>query len=377
MTKTFTQIQKAKVQLIVHHPFYAQLLHRLKIISDPTIKTARTDGAHLWINFKWFDALTLSEALFVLAHEVMHCVEGHPFRTGSRHPKKFNVAADYQINAKLKNDGTGKMPDCGLYDPQYSGMSAEAIYEKLPDGDHGGQGGDPGGCGGFVSPSESATADKKDPDQLKDEWKTAVVAAASSAKLAGKLPGGVRDMVEKITDPKADWRELLRRFMDETTEKTDRSWNRPNRRHIHNGLYLPGPAPGLETGDIVVGVDTSGSITDKVLAAFGSELRAIVEEGNPKSVTVIYCSHDISRVDVFENGDPVNIATNVETGGTDFRPVFEEIKRRKLEPSCVVYLTDLYGPAPEAEEWPTIWACTEASGEGPWGQTVHIDVHSG
>ena len=366
-----TPMQKARAQLIAGHPFFAALLFRMRIEEAPQIKTAATDGKRVIYNPEWFEGLTADERVFVLAHEAMHCASLHHLRRGARDPRKWNRACDYVINFELVEASVSTMPDGGLLDPRYAHKSAEQVYAELPDEPEG-NGDDPGQCGGIMDApgADGGAATPAEQRQAETDWKVATLQAAQTAKMQGHAPGCAERLAEAYRKPAADWREVLRRFLTVASAHDDYTWRRPSRRFAHAGLYLPSPYSEA-MGPIAVAVDTSGSIGDDRLAQFCAEVRAIADEMRPESVTVIYCHSRVCRVDVFERGEEVRFHP-VKTGGTDFRPAFAEIARRDLEPAAVVYLTDLYGDAPDHEQWPTIWACTSPEMTGPWGETVHI-----
>jgi predicted metal-dependent peptidase len=163
---------------------------------------------------------------------------------------------------------------------------------------------------------------------------------------------------------------VLRRFL---TEKTpgDSSWQNPNRRFVHQGLYLPS-AVNEPSGTVVVVIDTSGSIGPKELMDFGSEVEGIKQDVRPNKTYVIYCDAAVNRVDEFGPDDELELEA-VGGGGTDFRPPFDWLDENGIHPSCLVYLTDGYGTFPDDDEisFPTLWAMT-TDVESPLGETLSI-----
>ena len=125
-------------------------------------------------------------------------------------------------------------------------------------------------------------------------------------------------------------------------------------------------------GEIVVAIDTSGSIDQPTLNAFGAEIKAIVGNARPKKTTVIYCDAAVNHVDTFEPNDELHFDMH-GGGGTNFCPPFEYVAENGLKPVCFVYLTDGYGPFPSAPEFPTLWCCTTEV-VAPFGETVPIEV---
>ena len=143
--------------------------------------------------------------------------------------------------------------------------------------------------------------------------------AQLTALAAGKSPAGMKRMVEQARHAPVDWREALRRFFSQTVPQ-DYRWTPPNRRFVWAGLYLPGlHREGI--GEIAIGVDCSGSISDKLLSKFSAGVNAIAAESRPELVRVLYCDAVIQRVDEFADGEKIE-RNPVGGGGTDCRPVF-------------------------------------------------------
>lgn len=360
------KIEKARIALTIEEPFFGSLALRMPLVNDPACATAYTDGKVIGYNPDFTHGLTSDQLKGLLAHEVMHVVLAHHLRRANRDPDKWNVAGDYAINDLLLESGF-VLPPNGL-----SGMgkdlSADVIYQRLPDdvGDSHRWGtvrDCPGNDGHDATPAELTRAEQ--------EVKIMVHQAATQAKAMGRLPGDVERLVTEITHPPLNWREVLRRFMGRVS-RNDYSWTPPNRRYIHQGLYLPSPL-SMAIGDGVVAVDTSGSVTDRQVTRFAAELSAIVEVVET-TVTVIYCDTRVKRVERFNRYDlPLKI-NPLGGGGTDFRPPFQWIEKKGLAPAWLVYLTDLAGTHfPGEPAYPVLWAKLGASGYKPqFGEVVKI-----
>ena len=370
-------LTRARANLVLSHPFFGSLALRLKMVetTDPRIDTAATDGRAIYYNKEWVSKLTVAKATGLLAHECMHPAMLHQTRRGSRHPKKWNVACDYAINNILV-DARFELPDNGCVDPQYRGMSAEEIYAKLPDppGGWDAQGNDPGGCGGVL---DAPGSDGKSPPSSSElaeaeaEWKVALAQAAHTAKQQGKLPGGMERLIDATLEAKIPWRQTLHQFFNDP-QPADVSWKRPNRRFVYQGLYLPS-RDTTNSGEIVIAIDTSGSIGEKELNEFGSEIKGIVDQVKPTKTTVIYCDARIAHVDEFLPGDELTFGAH-GGGGTDFRPPFDYLAENDIRPKAFVYLTDGYGPFPEEQDFPVLWCINNNDVTPPHGQHLVLEV---
>lgn len=356
------QLIRARTALILDQPFFGMLALRLKLVEKNEIKTLAVDGKHVFYNADFVKSLSPSLTKSALAHEVGHCIFDHLGRRGARNPRKWNCAGDYVINDTIQSAGF-ELGTSWLHNAAFAGMGADHVYSLLPDDEDGeGGGGDP--------LDEMIDATGSDVECNAVDWKIATLQAAAAAKAMGKLHASLSRFVDELTAVKVDWRERLRRFVTENS-RDDYSWLRPNRHFIMQGLYLPS-LYSENMGEIVVAIDTSGSIDQPTLNAFGAEIKAIVGGARPKKTTVIYCDAAVNHVDTFEPNDELHFDMH-GGGGTNFCPPFEYVAENGLKPVCFVYLTDGYGPFPSAPEFPTLWCCTTEV-VAPFGETVPIEV---
>jgi predicted metal-dependent peptidase len=394
-TTAAKRIQKARTTLLLDHPFFGTLLFRLKGRETSSVKTMATDGVSLFYNPDFVAALSAAELTGVLAHEVLHPSLQHHVRRGNRGTKGWNMACDYAINPLVIDAGLA-LPKDVLIDNRFRGMSAERIYNLIEEeDDDGGQQDDrqgssedspdgrgrdkdepnspetPGGFGQVLDAPDAADAEGKDADEQARDWQIAVEQAETISKLAGKLPAGLERSLQGAEEARVDWRELLRRAWSETTP-SDYSWMRPNRRHIWQGLYLPG-VQREGVGEVVIFVDCSGSINARQLSLFEAEVRSILEGQRPERVYVVYFDAQVHKVDVYEAGQQIHL-TPVGGGGTDFRPCFQWVEYSHVRPQILVFLTDLYGTLPDhPPPHPVLWAST-GSQHAPFGQVVPMQA---
>jgi predicted metal-dependent peptidase len=367
---------RARANLVLAHPFFGALALRMKVIEDPSIETACTDGSCIRYNPDFINGMSLAKVTGVVAHEVMHPAMLHHTRMGARDPQRWNMAADYAINPILVDAGFD-LPDKALNNPAWKGMSAEEIYNLLPPGSGEGQGNDPGGCGG-VDTGKGGADGKSPPTQSEiaaqeAEWKVALAQAAHMAKQQGKLPAGLERLIEATLEPQTNWRQELHQFCN-TPIPADVTWNRPNRRFISSGLYLPSRDVKM-SGRFVAVIDTSGSIGPQELNEFGSEIKGIVDQMQPEEVIVMYCDAAVAHVDRFGPHDELTFAAH-GGGGTDFRPPFQWLEKENIRPDALVYLTDGYGSFPDEEDvdFPTLWAINNRNVIPPFGVHIVIEV---
>lgn len=368
---TIDKITKARAGLILDQPFFGSLALRLKIKEDRSFRTGYTNGTVLGYNPEWVDTLSLEEVKGFICHEIMHIACSHQTRRQWRDPKKWNIACDYAINLILIDSGF-TLPDDVLVSDQYKNMSAEEIYAKLPPNLLFDENNDPGGCGAVkdAEGEDGRPLSHKELAQVEQDWKVAISQAAQQAKMMGDLPAEVDRLVKKILEPVVNWKEVLRRFIEQSA-KNDYTWKIPNKRYIHGNLYLPSLL-SEELKPIAIAVDTSGSIGQEELDRFAAEITGILQDCKT-SCTVIYCDTEVQRTEEFNSDTPVKLNPK-GGGGTDFRPIFQYIEKHGLGISCLIYLTDMEGEFPETvPNYPVLWAkIGDSKINPPFGEEVKI-----
>jgi predicted metal-dependent peptidase len=352
----------ARVGLLLKAPFFGNLSTRLKLVNaDEWCPTAATDGRHFYYNSRFVNLLRTKEIEFLFGHEVLHCVYDHFGRRGDRDPQLFNVANDYCVNADLIKHRVGEKitsVPC-LYDPKYDGMSSEQIYDilyenaekidindlldKLLDehmdgeGEGDGEEGEDSDKGGKGRPKLS----KADRDKIRDEIKEAVLAAASASG-AGNLPSGVKRLLEDMTQPKMNWRELLRMNL-ESTIKSDFTWMRSSRRGWHMDAVMPG-MKNDELIDVAISIDASGSIGERMLKDFLAEVQGIMDSFPAYKLHIVTFDTNTYNPQTYDSDNLDSICDYEVTGGggTDFDCVFDYFKANDIQPKRHIMFTDGY-----------------------------------
>ena len=372
MKKLATKLAKAKTALILEHPFVGTIALSMPFEFDESIKTAATNGKRIKFNPEFVDSLTDEEVKFLVAHECFHPMLEHNFRRGERQGKRWNMAADYVINKLLTDESIGRMPKVGLLDANIYNAghgTSEGIYNILPEQDESGGSG-AGEPGGPLDDCEDGDGSPAEQQQQQAEWKVKVAQAAQAAKMMGKMTANMQRLVDEVLQPKVDWREVLQKFL--VKARTDqRSFARFNRRFIAQGLYLPSVS-GEQMGEVCFAVDCSGSIDQKTVNQFASEIKRVKEDLCPERIHVLYFDSEVSHVESYEQHDDLDIKPH-GGGGTDFAPVFTKIIELGINPVAIVFLTDLccnsFGDQPDA---PVLWVTTDP-GKAPFGEVVEMN----
>ena len=364
------KILRARTSLLLVHFFWGRLALYLKMVEKPEIPTLAVDGRHIFYNPDFILGLSDDLTKSAVVHEIGHCMYEHIFRRRGRDRELWNRAGDYVINQMILDAGF-RIGDGWLHNNAFKGMYSEQVYDilKKEQDESGGNDGAGGGSKALCDIMDDTTsAAEQTTHEL--EWKVAVIQAATEAKRQGKLPSCMERFVEGLTENKVPWRDVLQRFAT-TIRRDEYTWTRPNRRYLAMDTYLPSMRSEC-MGDMVVVVDTSGSINDSTLQAFGAEIRAIVHAVRPTQTHVIYCDVVVNHVDVFSPDDHLEFKAH-GGGGTDFRPPFSYVEEHNISPECLVYLTDMYGPFPDGVDYPVLW-CATSDIKGPFGETVRLDI---
>jgi predicted metal-dependent peptidase len=133
-----------------------------------------------------------------------------------------------------------------------------------------------------------------------------------------------------------------------------------------------------KVGEIIVPIDTSGSIGDRELAEFAGELASICESVNPDSVRILWWDTMVHAEQVFTDNYS-NLATMLKPvggGGTNVSSVAEYITDKKLTADCVIVFTDGYveGDVKWDISTPTLWMITANRWfNPPTGKTVRFE----
>ena len=366
------KVSKAKALLILDHPFFGTAVSRRPIQYGDEVPTAGMSATgQIMLNPEWVEPLTVKEIMFLLAHEAMHYMLSHALRRQHRDHRAWNVACDKVINDTLIDAKVGTFIDGGvtLEDARFG--ASEQFYDENDDdmGD--------GGIGEDVGDIVDENGQPLDDAQIKQLEVEAKIEAIQNAKLAkqtGKLPESIERLVEEMINVVTPWHEKLERYMSAKI-RDGYSWNRPNRRFVGQGMYLPGYDYVPRMGEVVIAVDTSGSLDSKELALFQGHINRIVDTCTPEKITVLYCDYAIGGTTEYTPDDLPIVLKPVGGGGTSFKPVFKWLDSYDGDVECLIYFTDGWGDQDELDQLSitgkidTVWLTTDKE-DFPFGEVI-------
>ena len=412
VSKQAERLKKSHIFLMKHPKIMA--LSGIIIMGTSEVKgdipTAYTDGVNKKYGAGFMARCTDPQLNGLVMHENGHVF----FRHVTHHKRLFrenakltNIAADFVVNDMivLFDDKDIELPPGALWNPMFRNWSVTQVYDYLKkrkdeledEGD--GEGNPTQGNG---SPSGETQNKETDVDELlkrlgdhdsldehdyeagaeldeKQIGEDIDRALRQGGMLAGILGGNRNRQIEELLKPKVDWREVLRDFISSMCRgKDELSWRRFNKRLVANGYYMPTPI--AETvGEVVVAIDTSGSIGDAQLSQFAGELASICEAVIPEKVRVVWWDAKVHGEQIFEQNQYASIATLLKPvggGGTVVSSVSEHLVKNNVQAECVIIFTDGY--VEDNVKWqhtaPLLWLITQRRGyEPPVGKSVFVE----
>jgi predicted metal-dependent peptidase len=394
------KLHKAKIKLQEMHPFFAYLIMNMKGTEDERCPTMGVDRrGNMVYNKTYVESLSDSLLRSCLAHEVTHVILSHIARYHKDwSPQLGNIAADIISNDLLDTEGFELDPNWIVphnHEYGFQGKkgrvnideidkkSMEELYHILEKNvdlqeqpsctacggtgtcSGGGEEGDGAGqcpnCNGSGTDAqgqvpgmsgksqdehryddeaaENGMYDKE--DELPEEWKFKLAEAAAVAKQRGKLSGRLGELVGHMIESKVDWRSQLLKYINSMLPY-DFTWARPSRKSASLGIYLP--AVLKEQLEVVVHIDSSGSISSDTITEFMAEVSGILQGFTAVDMTLIICDCKIQQV---YDLTPDNIPELGELaiggrGGTSHTPVVDWINENKSTARIFISLTDGY-----------------------------------
>ncbi len=411
-------IAKARTSLYFDLPFFGWILSQLEVYpvrDDPRIPKFAADNRRIYINTKFFEILSIPQIKTILLHLVIHIIMKHGERM-NRNKTIWSYAIDVNTLLIIEEtfrrmtdnygytsmelfqswdlDDTSKIPDF------LKSKSVIEVYNVISNY-----------VTNFINvdtkipPNNIPTTVLKELhnycnigkpcsfiDVYEEVWKNMpmklykldmdrmsglIRSAYNMQKSHGYIPGAIQEVIDQLIKPRIPWYVLLNQYIQKVI-MSDFSWVPPNRRLLAKGIILPSTIK--EFIEVVVALDTSGSISDDELTKFVSEAHSIIVSFANVKMHIIECDAEIQDVMVIEEGEcidgrklPWEGKPISGRGGTSFIPVFDYVAEQNIAPDLLIYFTDGYGDFPDEEPaYTTIWVMT-TNVEPPWGNLIKYE----
>jgi|TARA_R100001460_G_scaffold61098_1_gene101189 predicted metal-dependent peptidase len=350
------------------------------------IPTACTNGRDERYGRAFCESLNDAELRFLILHENYHKLARHLhiyYHLYKIDPMLANMACDFWINHKLVEENkqdkfatmTGELSK-GCYDDKYKNMSIVEIFNDLRE-EQEGNGGQGQGGGEPFDTHEWEEAQGLSDEEQKELAKDIDDVIRQGALVAGKVGSGGNRTLEEFLEPQVDWREALRDFITDTCAGGDFStYNKPNRRYLHLDLIMPsGVSEKVE--ELVLAVDTSGSIGQRELTTFLSEVKSICDTVKPSRVRILYWDTEVCRDEVYEM-DKLDVLPQSTKpsggGGTMVECVPRYMAEHGIKPQATIIFTDGHlGGSWGSWTCPTLWVILDNKGtHSKVGKTLHV-----
>jgi len=369
MSEMETVLKKSHIRLMRHPEtcLYAGVMLLGESTVEDNVPTAYTDGFNKRYGRKFMESLTVEEISALVLHENLHVMLKHLPRHKDlmkENSKLANIAMDFVVNDIIveigkKDAGLLRLPKGGLYDPKYHNWSVREVYNDLKNDEKN------GGGGGRMKPLDEHDMDGVEgasPEELKGLSDKINEAIQQGGMLAGKFGVKVPRVIQDLMQPKLSWRDALRDFVSSACRGAeDYTWRKLNRRRLADDIYLPSTI-SERVGELIIAIDTSGSIDAAQLTEFASEIVAICDTVNPEKVRVLWWDTEVHGEQVFE-GNYDGIAHMLKPqggGGTIASCVSEFLTKKSMSADCLVMFTDGY--IEDNVKWdtkiPTLWVVT-------------------
>lgn len=382
-----TKLKKAHIALM-RHPETALysgviMMGKNEIVDD--VPTACTNGFDTKYGRQFVASLTDAELRALVLHENLHIA----LKQISRFKKEFkenpqlvNMSADYIVNdiiVNLQDKTHCKLPDGGLYDEKYHNWSLREVYNDLKKEQEDNPTGFSAKLDGVLDEHDFDNAQEMSADEVEQLSKDIDKALRQGGILAGKLGSKVPRNIDELLQPQVDWREVLREFiMNQTRGSDEYTWRRYNKRLMANDIYLPSLIDET-VGEMIVAIDTSGSIQGRQLQAFASELVSICDTACPEKIRVLWWDTEVHGEQTFtpENYHQIESLLKPQGGGgTNANCVAKYIAKQNIDAEAIIVFTDGYFDTPK---WniatPTLWLVTETENYIPSnGQVVKQNI---
>ncbi|MEA1919526.1 MAG: VWA-like domain-containing protein [Campylobacterota bacterium] len=356
-------LEKIRVQFLFDHPFLSVLALSLPMqIRENPHEIFETDGVSIFADMHKSSSYSDAQLKYMYAHTLLHVMLKHAFRLGGREMKVWNRSSDIVINLLLKDfERVGERPEDEVLLEKFSDMSVEEVYNALYE----------------ESPEGEGTPDEENPQEQKldlienegdtqaamEELDTLIVQAMGAAQKQGNIPSSFLEVINEVIRPKIDLETLLHTYLSESFFDKTTDFSTPNRRFIHQGLYLPGYKRERNRLNLYIALDRSMSISRDAFSKFLGIIDSVLRMSSDFSISVIPFDEAVDEASIVSYDaaalKPPSLAFAKGNGGTEFAPVIEYLKDKNTHESALMVLSDGFFKIEKASEMSTLFLVSE------------------
>jgi len=337
------RLEKIRVQFLFDHPFLSVLALSLPMIFQKNAhEVFETNGIAIFIDGAKIGHLSDSQLKYTYAHTLLHILLKHPFRMKDRERGTWNRSSDIVINLLLNDfERIGERPDDEVFLEKFRDKSVEEVYHALYDEkkEHEGTPDD-------ENPQEQKSdliENEGDTKAAEEEIDAIIVQALGAAQKQGNIPASFLEVVHEVIRPKIDLATLLHTYFTESFFDKKSDFLHPNRRFIHQGLYLPGYVQESNRLVLTIALDRSMSIDQQTFSKFLGIIDGILRVSTDFEVTVIPFDEQVDR-DKIVTYEALDIRPDISfekgNGGTDIQALLRYIKGTLELHTTLIVLSD-------------------------------------
>lgn len=375
------ELEKVRVQFLFDHPFLSVLALSLPMHFQTNPHEAfETDGEAVYVDEAMAATLSEAQLKYTYAHTLLHILLKHAFRMSSRDAKVWNRSSDIVINLLLSDfERVGERPEDEVMLEKFRDKSVEEVYNTLYQENQEGEG----------TPDEENPKEQKqdlienegDTEAAQEELDALIVQALGAAQKQGNTPASFLEVIREVTRPKIDLETLLHTYLSESFFDKVSDFSNPNRRFIHQGLYLPGYKREKNRLELYIALDRSMSISPDVFSKFLGIIDGVLRMSGDFSVTVVPFDESVDEqaVTVFDaqSASVPEVAFAKGNGGTEFSAVNAYLKDKLSMESTLMVLSDGFFKIEKACETETLFLVSEKKNMKrlePYGNVFYFDL---
>ncbi len=348
-----TLFSKVRINFLFNHPFLSVLALSIPTTFEQNARSAfQTNGAKITIDTQKLENYKDDEITYLYAHTLLHIVLKHPHRAKLRDRLIWNQASDIVINNILESfDNVGMMPSDELVDKDLLDKCVEEVYEILYKEQEEQEDSDSNEAeernSAKATPQENGDKkahlydpSKQDIDETNDistdqgdqeKLDGIIIQALSIAKKTSNKYQGLQIEIATLIKPEISLQDTLKEYLIASLFEKTTTYERPNKRYIHSGIYLAGTKKSNELINIYVALDSSSSVTLDEYKKFLGVIKDVCEGFYEYQITIIPFDKFVKtdQIITFDSFNPLksdDLFIPKSDGGTDFNEVLTYLK---------------------------------------------------